>query len=270
MFAVSVLVLAMAAMRAVAAADFASHVAHYRIELWRAGSTTLVQNIDGMAESSLRRNCRGWVSEEEFAIYFTSVFGDVSGLSSRYDTWESLNGNNFIFSVIEKSALAGDKNYQGSASIERGSAGEASIYGSDEANIRLVRDTLFPIQYMQAVVAAAKTGGKIFRAPLFVGGGVEGSRYFVSTLIGNAKTTDSIDFAPDVLPLDGLDGLLESHYWPMRLAYFDPQSKEAVPEYEVEFMVQENGIIHGYIIDYGDFSVRARLHDIERLAAEEC
>ena len=250
-----------------AAADLTSHAAEYRIELWRVASPTLVQNVGGSAYSSLRRNCKGWVTEDRFLAHFTSTTGQVTDIQSRHDTWESLAGDKFIFSVIEDSVLIGHKNYQGFANIE---VGEASISGSDEATLPLVRDTLFPIQYMQAMLEAAKNGGKMFRAPMFVGGGVEDSRYFVSALIGKAKETASIDFAPDVLAGDNLYGLLEAHYWPMRLAYFNPQSKEAVPEYEVEFMMQENGIIHGYIIDYGDFSVRAQLADIEELAAEEC
>lgn len=261
---------------------FASHKANYSIELWRLGSGTTVQNIGGVAESVLWRDCHGWLSEENFSIHITSIYGDVSDITSRHETWEARTGDSFFFSIEEDSVLVGQNTYKGTATMEEGS-GEASITGSDEAQIPLHQDTLFNIQFMQAVLRAAKNGERAFRAPLFIGGGIDDSLYFVSTLIGETRATADIDFAAEMLAsdkngedanknnvADNMDGLWQARYWPMRLAYFNPQLRDSVPEYEVEFKLQENGIIHSYIVDYGDFSLRARLSAIEEVADETC
>lgn len=264
------------------ASPFASHKANYKIELWRLGSGTTVQNIGGVAESTLWRDCHGWLSEENFSIHITSIYGDVSDITSHHETWEARTGDSFFFSIEEDSVLVGQNSYTGTATMTEGS-GEASITGSDEAQIPLDQDTLFNIQFMQAVLRAAKNGERMFRAPLFIGGGIDDSFYFVSTLIGETRATADIDFAPEMLAsdkdseggstgnvADNMDGLWQARYWPMRLAYFNPQTRDSVPEYEVEFKLQENGIIHSYIVDYGDFSLRARLSAIEGVADEVC
>ena len=79
-------------------------------------------------------------------------------------------------------------------------------------------------------------------------------------MIGNRKQESE-----PVLGTLGMDA-----YWPMRLAYFDPESFESVPEYEIELNLQDNGVIRRYLVDYGDFSMTGSLESIEPLAEPDC
>ena len=67
-----------------------------------------------------------------------------------------------------------------------------------------------------------------------------------------------------------LGNLAMDNYRLLRMAYFKPDAVEPEPDYEIEFMLQENGVIRQYIVDYGDFTMRARLMDITALEEPSC
>ena len=46
----------------------------------------------------------------------------------------------------------------------------------------------------------------------------------------------------------GRDGSRNLH-----LAYYKPDAVELEPDYEINFTLQDNGVIRQYIVDYGDF-----------------
>ena len=54
--------------------------------------------------------------------------------------------------------------------------------------------------------------------------------------------------------------------WPLRVAYFDPEANDAEPEYEIAFMIQPNGIIRSYVVDYGEFSMRAMMESFKQIS----
>ena len=56
----------------------------------------------------------------------------------------------------------------------------------------------------------------------------------------------------------------------LHLAYYKPDAVELEPDYEINFTLQDNGVIRQYIVDYGDFSMRAKLTDITALEEPSC
>ena len=67
-----------------------------------------------------------------------------------------------------------------------------------------------------------------------------------------------------------LSPLLKRPGWRVRLAFFpaDPNAEE--PDYELGMLLLDNGVSRDMLIDYGDYTIRAKLDDIEPLAKPRC
>jgi hypothetical protein len=62
----------------------------------------------------------------------------------------------------------------------------------------------------------------------------------------------------------GADRLDTVEAWPVSIAYFEPQSdgKDALPVYEISFLMFENGVSRKLNIDYGEFALQGELTEI--------
>ena len=49
-----------------------------------------------------------------------------------------------------------------------------------------------------------------------------------------------------------------------------PAAKAAEPEYEINYSIQSNGVVRRYVIDYGDFTIIAKLMKLEALDPPDC
>ena len=56
----------------------------------------------------------------------------------------------------------------------------------------------------------------------------------------------------------------------MNLAFFDPSSGEAGPEFEMSIDMQDNGVVPRLLFDYGDFQITGTIAKIEALAKSGC
>ena len=64
--------------------------------------------------------------------------------------------------------------------------------------------------------------------------------------------------------------LLNRPGWRVRLAFFPADQKADKPDYELGMLLLDNGISRDMVIDYGDYSIRAKLEDIEALPKPHC
>ena len=64
--------------------------------------------------------------------------------------------------------------------------------------------------------------------------------------------------------------LLKTKAWNVRMAFFTPDKNQADPDYEMNAVFHENGIISDMLIDYNDFSVTQKLAALEKLPPDEC
>ena len=242
-----------------AAIPLASHEAVYDVAIEDQSSTSSVRSVLGRTSFAMQRQCDGWRAVEDYAIFFYFE-KDSSNYLSRFESWESTEGDAFSFTLYEHSTRNGEERYMGFANTSANKAEAHFIDGTGEV-MTLPAETVFPIGYIRKVLKAAHGGEKQISAPLFTGGDYEDALHFVSTFIGQRKTADAEDL---------LGGLAEDGYWPVRFAYFVPDSDEAVADYEIEFNLQDNGVIRSYLIDYGGFSMRGHLQEAKALAEPIC
>lgn len=241
------------------ASQFASHRATYQVELRQSSNSSSIKAIDGRTVFSLKRYCDGWQSVEDYAITF-SFDQATSNLISHYETWESLSGNAFSFSVRENSTSRGPAEYNGFANLNDGT-GEAWFLDGDDTATVLPEGTQFPIHHLHTILEGAQKGEAIKSGTIFLGGERDDSLFYVSSIIGKAT---------DINADQALGTLGQPSYRPLNIAYYKPDAKEPEPDYSIEFMLQDNGVIRQYTVDYGDFTMRAKLTDITALEEPSC
>ena len=243
---------------------FVSHRATYDLDLWDSGFDSTIQAVRGKSLYAVHRHCGGWERVEKFIIDYSFATGQNWRFSTQAEAWESHDGNQLSFVSREHSPENGTQNFEGYVNLFADDAGEAVFIGDDDGRVALPKNTHLPMQYLASLLEQARNNKRLYQSHLFIGGALDDSWYFVSTLIGKRQT------AP---PEMDLGTLAMPHYWPFRLAYFTPDapnSIDAEPQYEIELNIQENGIIRSYIVDYGDFSVRGRMKDFVLLSEEDC
>ena len=82
----------------------------------------------------------------------------------------------------------------------------------------------------------------------------------VSAFIGKKINTDiSIE-----------NDLLKKQVWPIQLSFYDLNQKSPDPKTKVIAYVDEGGIAHSYIVDYGSYKMKGKLIKIEKVSKLKC
>ena len=125
----------------------------------------------------------------------------------------------------------------------------------------LPADTYFPMRHLNAILDSAEEGKTILAASVFTGADPDDALLATNTVIGGWKIE---------APAAPLGAFGQKGYWPVQTAYFKPAAKAAEPEYEINYSIQSNGVVRRYVIDYGDFTIIAKLIKLEALDPPDC
>ncbi|MDB3879734.1 cell envelope integrity EipB family protein [Alphaproteobacteria bacterium] len=242
------------------AATVTPHRAFYEMQLGVADQNSSVQAVSGRSAFTLDRECDGWRSNEEYLIEFGGKEGSRDRILSRFESWESDNGDLYSFEISEKSSFESAIDFGGFAEIKSG-GGDAYFSMADEVTVALPADTYFPMRHLNAIIDSAKNGKTMLAASVFTGAKPDDALLSTNTVIGGWRG----EKAAVQLGKFGQDG-----YWPVQIAYFKPAATAAAPEYEIQFSMQPNGVIRRYVIDYGEFTIIAELLKLESVEMPNC
>ena len=125
------------------------------------------------------------------------------------------------------------------------------------------------MQHTIALLKAAKAGKASFRADLYDGSEKGEKVYDTVAAIGRAQAAGSNRKLPagqECRAARRLKG------WPVSIAYFEPGSdkQDALPVYELSFLMFENGVSRKLYIDYGEFALQGELTEITFHAPSKC
>ena len=98
------------------AATVTPHRAFYDMQLGEADQNSNVQAVSGRSAFTLERDCDGWRSNEEYLIEFGGQEGGRDRILSRFESWESDNGDMYSFEISENSSFESAKDFGGFAS----------------------------------------------------------------------------------------------------------------------------------------------------------
>ena len=242
------------------AANVTPHRAFYEMQLGVADQNSNVQAVSGRSAFTLDRDCDGWRSNEEYLIEFGDKKGSRDRILSRFESWESDNSDMYSFEISENSSFDSAKDFVGFAEIKSG-GGDAYFSMADEVAVALPSDTYFPMRHLNAIIDSAENGKTMLAALVFTGAKPDDALLSTNTVIGGWRGEEAS------IPMGefGQDG-----YWPVQIAYFKPTATAAEPEYEIQYLMQPNGVVRRYVIDYGDFTIIAKLLKLESVQTPTC
>jgi hypothetical protein len=249
----------------------APHRAVYEITLADSRGGSSVTDMSGRMVYELTGSaCEGYSQSMRFVTRMSGQDGNSSITDMRTSSWEDAVAKAFRFSSTQYKDTKLEETTDGDAA-RTGPEGEVKVEISRPAKkaMSLKRDTYFPVQHSLALIAAARKGQRIFLADLY-DGSEKGEKVFsTASFIGMERAPGYNRTLPKVERAERLDTVRS---WPVSISYYEEGSerKDAIPAYELAFLYFENGVSRRLYIDYGDFSVRGTLKQLQFLDPKPC
>ena len=218
------------------AAEIAPHRALYTMTLGATHGDAGVTAASGTMAYQWGETCEGWTMEQRYRLKMGSAESPDVSISSNFVTWEAkLDGP--------------------------GKGGSVDFEMPEAKNLKLPPGVLFPSAHTIFLIDKAQAGENFLSKQVFDGATADGA-VLVSAVIGPRVEPDAESAKKSPL--------LNRPGWRVRLAFFPADQKAEKPDYELGMLLLDNGVSRDMTIDYGDYSIRAKLDDIEALPKPHC
>lgn len=246
----------------VGAVELAAHEATYEMGLLSVRQESQMAGVKGKTNFTIRRDCDGWKSSENYVLEFDYQSGETAIMASHFSSWEEMAGQLYSFEVHEGSTFEDEKQFNGYANLPPvADRPEAFFSMQPDIAMPLPDQVFFPVAHTRELLDKAEQGGKLFSAHIFFGAEPDRALKRTSSVIGSQQSVKNDK---------ELGKLAGPSYYPIQIAYFDPNSTESVPEYEITFHMLPNGVVSYYEVDYGTFAIDAKLVDAKPLPQPDC
>jgi hypothetical protein len=259
---VLVTALVAAATTAAGAAEITPHRALYSMTLGSARSDAGVVDARGTMDYEWGETCDGWTIEQRYRLKMR--YGETPDVDivSSFVTWESKDGLRYRFNQRQSRNGELDQDIRGEAKLDGpGKGGGVEFIKPKPQTLKLEPGVLFPSAHTILLIDKAHEGENFLSRQVF-DGATDENAVQVSAAIGVKITAD-----PAAVKLSPL---LQRPGWRVRLAFFPVDASVERPDYELGMRLLDNGVSQDMLIDYGEYSIRAKLDDIEPLARPNC
>ena len=140
----------------------------------------------------------------------------------------------------------------------------------DARSFSIASGTLFPTEHLTKIIEAGRAGKSFLAADVF-DGSETGDKVFATTAVVGAGKRGVVPVSD--APAAPASQIGEAEVWPVSIAYFDPEQPkggEQTPAYQIAFLLYDNGISRQIKMDYGEFSLKGRLRQLELLDEARC
>jgi hypothetical protein len=260
-FAAAAVALAASAASA-SSAEIAPHRALYNMTLGSARSDSGVVDARGTMDYEWGETCDGWTIEQRYRLKMRYAETPDVDIVSSFVTWESKDGLHYRFNQKQTRNGEVDQEIRGEAKLDGpGIGGVAEFSKPQPQTLKLEPGVLFPSAHTILLIDAAHEGENFISRQVFDGADDENAVQ-VSAVIGAKLAADPAAAVRSPL--------LERPGWRVRLAFFPADQSAEKPDYELGMRLLDNGVSQDMVIDYGEYSIRAKLDDIEPLTKPNC
>jgi len=254
--------LAVVSVSAARGAKIAPHRALYSMTLGSTRTDSGVVDANGTMDYEWGETCDGWTIEQRYHLKLHYAESRDVDIASSFVTWESKDGLRYRFNQQETRNGERDQEIRGAARLDGpGKGGVVEFTKPQPHTLKLAPGVLFPTAHTILLIDAAREGETFISRQVFDGAADENAAQ-VSAVIGTRVTADPASAK--------LSPLLERPGWYIRLAFFPVDAHAEEPDYELGMRLLDNGVSRDMMIDYGDYSIRAKLDDIEALDKPQC
>ncbi len=265
------LALAPAATLTTGQVHLAPHRAVYDMVLERSKSNNGVRALTGrMVFEFMGSPCEGYTQNMRFVTRLTGRHGRETVTDLRTSSWEDGEGRRFRF----------NSSHYRNARISAVTAGDArraatggrvtvTLSKPKARRLDLPARVLFPVQHSIRLLQAALSGARVFQADLYDGSEKGEKVYATTAIIGDRLAPGANRELARIPNAERLDGVAS---WPISIAYYPEGtfSGEQMPSYELALRIYANGVTRKLLIDYGTFSIRGTLRQIEFFEPTDC
>jgi envelope integrity protein B len=243
-------------------AEINAHRALYTMTLGTSRTDSGVTGAHGAMAYQWGETCDGWTVEQRYKLTLSYAESADVAIVSNFVTWESKDGLHYRFNQKETRNGTVDEEIRGEAQLDGPGKGGTITFEKPQAQtMKLPPGALFPSAHTILLIEKAQAGENFVSRQVFDGATVEGAA-LVTAAIG-AKV------GPD--PKDTLKTPILQHTgWRVRLAFFPADVTEEKPDYELGMLLLDNGVSRDMVIDYGDYTIKAKLDSIEALPKPNC
>ncbi len=237
------------------------HRASYVVSMIKAGGSSGIVGVRGALIYEIAEACDGWTELRKLRLKITLQNGKEFALETDFSSWETKDGRQFRFESSSQRNGRPIENISGRAELKGPDKGGEAIFSvPKKRRLALPPGTLFPVAHTAAVLKRA-LAGEHFTWKLVFDGTSDDGLYGVNAFVGAPAEPQS---DPPV-PLFG-----ERRSWPLKLAYFTHGKDSPEPQFELAMRLNEVGISDDMVIDYGRFSLDAKLKQVEALPVPNC
>lgn len=254
----------------VAPTAFVGHRAVYEMRLSETREASEIGAASGrlVYEFSGSR-CEGWATRLRIVTRIDPLEGRARLTDLRTTSFEDGAGRAFDF--VNENWVDGRKVEEAKGRAERdATAVRVRLERPSAAQADLGARAFFPTGHMQEIVAAARAGEHLKEIDLFDGSETGIKVYRTSVVIG-VEATGADDVAEE--PAAASDLLAGHRRWPVQISFFDLAKKgegEATPDYQLSFLLYDNGVSRRLRFDYGSFVLRGDLSLLEAVPSAPC
>jgi hypothetical protein len=212
--------------------------------------------------------CSGYALNFRQVTELSDGEGQTNVSDLRSETWEDGAARSFRFSAKNYLNDQLDRDTDGRAE-KAGDAVKVTVSKPNQLTKSYEPGTLFPTEHLVKIIEAAHAGRTMLEAPVYDGSEAGDKTFDTFAVIGK----------PSDAPPEGLEAaarrpeLKGETYWPISVSYFERGKKtdgEQTPDYQIGFDLYENGISRDLKIDYGDFTIRGELKELEIMSPGDC
>jgi len=241
---------------AVAAPKLQPHLGVYELRLIEARDNVGIEAVRGRLVIEITDSCDGYAQTQRMLLRILNARGDEITSDSNHTTWESRDGTTIRFNARNEINGKVSDIFSGRAQLEgKGLAGAITFAKPNDLDLALAAGTIFPTEHFFDLIDAGLAGEATLSRRLYDGSGPRGIYDTVARLMSGSDgdAAQEHDLLQDVAS------------WRVRLAYFMPEDRTGVPEYEVGFRLFENGVATELFLDYQNFTLSGTLSRLEYL-----
>jgi hypothetical protein len=239
------------------------HRAIYSMSLIKTPDNRGLSNVRGVMTYEFNDQCDAWTIESK--VYLNLQYANQPAIENIRSmvTWESKDGLKFNFRSKDVSNGKLTEEIKGSAIMYGNGLGGLVEYTDPSLRkVFLPPGTLFPTAHIQNLITHASGGGKHLTKNIFDGATLD-NPYEVSGVI--VAILDQKNVAPALSK-----ALAKIHSFKIRMAYFPAESKIPVPDIELDIVMRADGIVSQAVQEFGDYSIEAKLNQIDLIEKIGC